>query len=117
MRLTKSFELARFIAAAASGKKADDIVIMDMRELTATTDCFVICSANTSRKTRAIADAVEEKLEEAGVRFLRMEGYREGEWILMDYGDVVAHIFTRDSRAYYALEELWSGAELTPYED
>ncbi|MGN0941350.1 MAG: ribosome silencing factor [Selenomonadaceae bacterium] len=113
----KSLELAREIAAAASNKKAHDIVIMKMIGLTMSTDYFVVCSANTTTQTRAIADEIEEKLMEKGISFLHKEGYREGEWILMDYGDVVAHIFTRDAREYYALESLWRDAELTPYED
>ncbi len=112
-----SRKLAEAIAEAASSKKAHDIVLMKMEGLTIATDYFVVCSANTTTQTRAIADAVEEKLEEAGVSFSHKEGYREGEWILMDYGDCVLHVFTRDSREYYALEQLWGDAELTPYED
>ena len=112
-----SKDLALAIAEAASSKKAHDIVLMKMEGLTVATDYFVVCSANTSTQTRAIADAVEDKLEEAGIPFSHKEGYREGEWILMDYGDCVLHVFTRDSREYYALEQLWGDAELTPYED
>lgn len=112
-----SKELALAIAAAASNKKAHDIVLMKMEGLTVATDYFVVCSANTATQTRAIADEVEEKLAENGVDFSHKEGYREGEWILVDYGDCVLHVFTRDSREYYALEQLWGDAELTPYED
>ena len=112
-----SKELALAIAAATSNKKAHDIVLMKMEGLTIATDYFVVCSANTATQTRAIADEVEEKLAEEGVSFIHKEGYREGEWILMDYGDCVLHVFTRDSREYYALEQLWGDAELTPYED
>jgi len=112
-----SEELARAIAAAASSKKAHDIVLMTMAPVTIATDYFIVCSANTSTQTRAIADAIEEKLDEAGVAINHKEGYREGEWILLDYGECIAHIFTRDSREYYALEQLWGDAELTPYED
>ena len=112
-----SEELSKAVAAAASEKKARDIVIMRMEGLTSATDYFVVCSANTSTQTRAIADEVEKRLSDAGVNFLHKEGYREGEWILMDYGDCVLHVFTRDSREYYALEQLWGDAELTPYED
>lgn len=110
-------ELATAICAAASDKKARDIVTMDMTQLTPTCDAFVVCSANTATQVRAIADNIEEKLAEAGVSFLHKEGYREGEWILMDYGDVVAHVFLQEAREYYALEHLWSDAPLTPYED
>ncbi|MDY6269039.1 MAG: ribosome silencing factor [Selenomonadaceae bacterium] len=90
---------------------------MDMRELTPTCDYFVVCSANTATQVRAIADNIEEKLAEQGESFLHKEGYREGEWVLMDYGDVVAHIFRQEAREYYALEHLWADAKLTPYED
>ena len=110
-------ELATAICAAASDKKARDIVTMDMQGLMISPDYFVICSANTATQVRAIADNIEEELAKDGVAFSHKEGYREGEWILMDYGDVVAHVFRQEAREYYALEHLWSDAPLTPYED
>ena len=110
-------ELANAVAAAASDKKAQDIVLMKMDGLTIAADYFVICSANSTTQVRAIADSIEDKLVESGLNFLHKEGYRQGDWVLLDYGDCVAHIFTRESREYYALEQLWSDAELTPYED
>ena len=105
------------ICAAADEKKARDIVQMDMIGLMSTNDYFVICSANTATQVRAIADNIEEKMEEAGISFLHKEGYCEGEWILLDYGDTVAHIFQQEAREYYALERLWGDAKLTPYEE
>ncbi len=110
-------ELTDAICSAASDKKARDIVTMDMRGLMSSTDCFIICSANTATQVRAIADNIEEKLDEAGVPVGHKEGYREGEWVLLDYGDAVAHVFRQESREYYALERLWGDAKLTPYED
>lgn len=110
-------EISLAICKAASDKKARDIVAMDMRGLMSSTDYFVICSANTATQVRAIADNIEEQLEDAGVHFMHKEGYREGEWVLLDYGDVVAHVFRQESREYYALERLWGDAKLTPYED
>jgi len=110
-------EMSLAICKAASDKKARDIVTMDMRGLMSSTDYFVICSANTATQVRAIADNIEEQLAEAGVAYSHREGYREGEWVLMDYGDVVAHIFMQEAREYYALERLWGDAKLTPYED
>ncbi|WP_102493078.1 ribosome silencing factor [Selenomonas felix] len=110
-------EKSRVIQAAADEKKARDIVQMDMVGLMSTNDYFIICSANTATQVRAIADNIEEKMEEAGVNFLHKEGYREGEWVLLDYGDTVAHIFQQDAREYYALERLWGDAKLTPYEE
>ena len=100
-----------------SEKKASDIVIMEMTELTSTTDYFVISSANTATQVRAIADNVEEKLAEAGKEMLHEEGHREGEWILLDFGDVVVHVFRQDAREFYALEQLWADAKLETYED
>lgn len=110
-------EKCRVIQAAADEKKARDIVQMDMVGLMSTNDYFIICSANTATQVRAIADNIEEKMEGAGVSFLHKEGYREGEWVLLDYGDTVAHIFQQDAREYYALERLWGDAALTPYEE
>ena len=113
-----SLELAKRIADAASDKKARDIVLMNMEGLTPATDYCVVCSAGSTTQVRAIADSIENKLqEEEGIEFLHKEGYREGEWVLMDYGDCVAHIFLQDSREYYSLETLWGDAELTAYED
>ena len=110
-------EKCRAICSAADEKKARDIVQMDMIGLMSTNDYFVICSANTATQVRAIADNIEEKMEEAGIPFLHKEGYREGEWVLLDYGDTVAHIFQQEAREYYALERLWGDAKLTPYEE
>ena len=110
-------EMSQAICAAASDKKARDIVTMDMKNLMSSTDYFMVCSAPTATQVRAIADNIEEKMDEAGVHFNHKEGYREGEWVLLDYGDVVAHIFRQEAREYYALERLWGEAPLTPYED
>ena len=110
-------EMSQAVCKAASDKKARDIVVMDMRELSASTDYFVVCSANTATQVRAIADSIEEQLQEAGVDFFHKEGYREGEWVLLDYGDVVAHVFMQEAREYYALEQLWGDAKLSVYED
>ena len=110
-------EKCRVISSAADEKKARDIVQMDMIGLMSTNDYFVICSANTATQVRAIADNIEEKMEEVGISFLHKEGYREGEWVLLDYGDTVAHIFQQEAREYYALERLWGDAKLTPYEE
>ncbi len=110
-------ETSLLAAKGASEKKASDIVIMEMTELTSTTDYFVISSANTATQVRAIADNVEEKLAEAGKEMLHEEGHREGEWILLDFGDVVVHVFRQDAREFYALEQLWADAKLETYED
>ena len=110
-------EISQAICKAASDKKARDIVIMDMKGISSSTDYFVVCSANTATQVRAIADNIEEELAKEGVAFNHKEGYREGEWVLLDFGDVIAHVFMQEAREYYALERLWGDAELTTYED
>lgn len=115
--MNTSLELANAIAKAADDKKARDIVLMNMAELTPATDYFVICSANSTTQVRAIADNIEEQLREKGEEFMHREGYREAEWVLLDYGDCVAHIFLQDSREFYSLESLWGDAELSVYEE
>ncbi|MBR1581314.1 MAG: ribosome silencing factor [Selenomonadaceae bacterium] len=109
-------ELVERICRAADDKKARDIVTMDMQGLMSSTDYFVICSAQTATQVRAIADNIEDELHEAGVDFSHKEGYNEGEWVLLDYGDVVAHVFREVNREYYALEELWGAADIKHFE-
>ncbi|MBR1730224.1 MAG: ribosome silencing factor [Selenomonadaceae bacterium] len=110
-------EVVKKICKAASDKKAKDIISMKMIDLMPSTDYFVICSAATATQVRAIADNIEEELEKSEVYFDHKEGYREGEWVLLDYGDVVAHVFRDENREYYDLEKLWSDAEITKFED
>lgn len=117
MENEKIQELAKKICKAAADKKAEEIIIMDMRDLMFSTDYFVICSAATATQVRAIADNIEEELDKEKIHFTHKEGYHEGEWVLMDYGDVVAHIFKTENRNYYALEKLWGDAKISDYED
>jgi ribosome-associated protein len=105
-----------FMAKAASDKKAHDIVILDVQGMSMITDHFLICSANSTTQVKAIADNIEKKLEEQGVKLLHKEGYREGRWILLDYGICVAHVFVEEDREFYNLERLWSDAPLHTYE-
>ena len=113
--MSEIFDLAKKICKAAADKKAEDIITMDMRGLMFSTDYFVICSANTATQVRAIADNIEDELAKENIHFSHKEGYHEGEWILMDYGDVVAHIFKTANRDYYALEKLWGDAKIENY--
>ena len=100
--------LATTIAAHAADKKAMDIVALDLREVAGYTDFFVICSGNTDRQTKAIHDAVHLGLKKHhGLLPRRVEGLAEARWILMDYLDVVVHVFTPETRSYYRLEQLW----------
>ncbi len=106
-------ELAERIAAIASDKKAIDIRVIDLRGIVSYTDFFVICSGNTERQAKAVHDAIYEELKKGGdERPLprRTEGARESRWILLDYWDVIVHIFTPEAREYYRLEHLWGEA-------
>ena len=96
---------------AAVDKKAFDIAVLGVSELTSIADYFVLCSANTERQTQAIADSVIEKVRsEQSARPLLVEGTTPGRWILIDYGDFIVHVFTEDCRRYYGLERLWGDA-------
>lgn len=95
---------------AADGKKASDIVVFDVSGLTPVADYFVICSGHSTLQVRAIADAVQEGLDRAGERLLHLEGYERGRWVLLDYGDVVVHVFLDEDREYYNIERLWADA-------
>jgi ribosome-associated protein len=100
--------LARRIAAVAIDKKARDVVVLDMRDVVAYTDFLVIATGNTERQTQAIEDAIYRELKDSERTMPeRVEGKPEGRWILMDYLDCVAHIFTPAARDYYRLETLW----------
>ena len=113
----KTFDLATKICKAASDKKASEVITMDMRGVMFSTDYFVVGSAQTATQVRAIADNITEELDKEEIHFSHREGYHEGEWILLDYGDVVAHIFKEENRQYYALEQLWSEAEIKVFSD
>lgn len=103
-------ELAMKIAGAASDKKATDILLLNMEGLSPVTDYYVICSAGNSTLVKTIADNIEDKLAEVGVFPTHKEGYADARWILLDYGDIVAHIFLEEERNFYNLEQLWADA-------
>lgn len=101
----------RTAVQAALDKKAFDLNVLAVSELTSIADYFVLCSANTERQTQAIADSVMEKVRnEASVKPLLVEGTTPGRWILIDYGDFIVHVFTEECRRYYGLERLWGDA-------
>ncbi|HLK59402.1 MAG TPA: ribosome silencing factor [Chthonomonadaceae bacterium] len=105
-----SEEKVRLMATVADAVRAEEIMALDLRDLTIIADFFLICTGKSSIQLRAIADRIEEKLREFGERKLRIEGYQEATWILMDYGDVVVHIMAAEQRAFYNLEGFWSNA-------
>ncbi|MDD2421876.1 MAG: ribosome silencing factor [Heliobacteriaceae bacterium] len=98
---------ALHIAKAAAEKKAMDILLLDLREKSRVTDYFVICTGNSTPQVHAITQNIEKKMRETGQPLLRMEGFREAHWVLMDYGDVIAHVFRAETREFYSLERLW----------
>ncbi len=106
----KSLDKARLAVKAALDKKAKDVVILELRDLSIITDYFVICSGESSTQVRSIADNVEEKLRRESIRPSGIEGYNLSQWILMDYGDVIVHVFEEGTRAFYELEKLWLDA-------
>lgn len=101
------------ICNCALDKKAEDVVILDLQKVSTFCDYFVISSAGSFKKTRAIADHIEETLEGRNVKVHHAEGRQDGNWILLDYADVVVHIFCDQARAFYGLERLWADAERT----
>lgn len=98
-------------------KKALDVQVLHVAPLTSIADYLVIGSAESDRQTRAIADSVVEILSRVGQRPLSLEGTTSGQWVLIDFGDVVAHVFRHDTRSHYALERLWSDARSIPVPD
>lgn len=103
--------LAKKIAHAALTKKGYDVAILDLRKLTTMTDYFVVCSVDSDTQARAVADAIKHETTGKGEMLVRKEGYSEGRWVLLDYVDVVAHVFHKDVRSFYNLEKLWGDAK------
>ncbi|MFH1478433.1 MAG: ribosome silencing factor [Candidatus Omnitrophota bacterium] len=103
-------EKALFVAGLAISKKAEDIVILDMKKLSNITNFFIIATASSSKRAQTIADTIEEGLSKKKMSLSGTEGYREANWILIDAFDVIAHIFSKEARAFYNLESLWGDA-------
>ena len=105
-----SREAAIAAARAAADKQADDVTILDVQELIVITDFFVICSGSTDRQVKTIVEEVERALRARDLRPVRREGEQESRWVLLDYVDVVVHVFGEEEREYYDLERLWADA-------
>ncbi|NRD27511.1 ribosome silencing factor [Frigoribacterium sp. VKM Ac-2836] len=110
----RAIELLQIAARAADDKQADDLVALDVSGPLPLTDVFLLATGRSERNVVAIAGEIEDKMLEAGVKTLRREGRAEGRWILLDFGDVVAHVFHDEDRQYYALERLWSDCPTIP---
>lgn len=105
-------DLARRIVELAEDKKAADIVLLDLGELTTLADAFVICSGGSERQIAAIADGITGGLRDEGIKPIGREGTAESHWVLLDFGSVIVHVFTPPERDYYQLERHWAGARI-----
>lgn len=116
--MSEAGTIARACAAAASDKKASDIVVLDMEGISTFTDFFVICSADSEPQIRAVASAIRESLREKfGRKPLSEDGFPASQWVVLDYGDVIIHLFHSAKREHYDLEKLWSDARRVDVQD
>lgn len=113
----RALELVRTAAQAASDKQAENIIAFDVSEQLVITDAFLLCSAPNDRQVRAVVDAIEEKLRDAGAKPARREGERDGRWVLLDYAEIVVHVQHEEERSFYALERLWRDCPLISLPD
>jgi len=109
-----SQDVLHVVAKAADDKKAEEIIALNMQGISLMADYFVICHGNNDKQVQAIAREIKNQAEEKGLNVKRLEGFDEAKWVLVDLGDVIAHVFHRDERGYYNLEKLWGDA---PIED
>lgn len=107
-----SRELAKIAVAGLEDKKADDIRIIDISEVSVMADYFIIASGTNRNQVQAMADNVEEKLHDAGIHPRQIEGYHTANWILMDFNDIIVHIFNEEDRLFYNLEKIWLDGKL-----
>lgn len=106
-----SRQIAETIVSVLSKRIGRDIKLLQIDSITVIADYFVICTANTATQIKSLCDEVEAALEEQGERVLHREGYRQGGWVLLDYGCVIVHVFLEETRAFYDLERLWADAK------
>ena len=114
MTSTNSFERALLCTRFALDKKAYDLQLLDVSKLTTVSDYFLICTGRSDTQVRAIAQHVEQSLAVQAIRPRAIEGYTRGQWVLMDYGDVVVHVFLAETRDFYGLDHLWADAPRIP---
>ncbi|WP_186576470.1 ribosome silencing factor [Aquibacillus kalidii] len=105
-----SKQLVQLTAKACDDKRGQDIVILDMKDVSLISDYFVICEGTNERQVQAIAREIKEQAQEKDIHIKRLEGFEQARWILVDLGDVVCHVFHKDERNYYNLERLWGDA-------
>jgi ribosome-associated protein len=110
----RAIALTQIAAAAADSKQGDDVVALDVSDPLPLTDVFVLVTGRNERNVQAIASEVEERMIEAGAKPLRREGRAEGRWVLLDFGDIVVHVFHEEERLFYSLERLWKDCPVIP---
>ena len=115
--VTASVDLACVAARAASEKQGEDVLVLDVRDLITITDYFVIASASSDRQVKTIAEEVEKTLKDRGVKPVRVEGASSSRWVLLDFVDLVVHVFNEEQRDFYRLERLWVDAPRVDWED
>lgn len=108
--------MAEEVALAADDKKAKDITLIEVEKVSTVADYFVLCTGTSTTQVKAISDAVETRMEEAGYGQPRIEGGREGRWVLLDYGQVVVHVMLDQEREFYALERLWKNGRVEAWQ-
>ena len=111
--LLKPSEMSEKAVGILEGKKARDINVIDITEVSILADFFIICSGTSSTHIRTLADEVEEEMGKAGIKCLHKEGYDSARWILLDFSDVVVHVFHEEDRNFYKLERLWSDGKFS----
>lgn len=111
----KAEALLSLVVNAAEDKKAHDVIALNLKEISLVADYFVICSGNSDTQVQAIASEIRKQAEQKGVRIRGIEGMDTARWVLIDMGDVVAHIFHREEREFYSIERLWSDAKVVEF--
>ncbi|MCD8082460.1 MAG: ribosome silencing factor [Clostridiales bacterium] len=110
-------EMVKLAVGALEDKKAEDIRIIDIRQVSVLADYFLIASGSNSKQVQAMTDSVEEALQKSGFACRQIEGYQSANWVLMDYGDIIVHVFCREDRLFYDLERIWrDGKTISPEE-
>ena len=115
--MEQSKMMLKLIYQALEDKKGEDLVMIDISQVSVLADYFVICSAGNDSQIQALVDNVDEKMHENGYQIRQQEGRNSGTWVLLDYGDVIVHIFERENRSFYNLERIWNdGRRILPEE-
>jgi len=115
--LTGSHYDAQRISELMIEKKAVDIIIIDVRKITTLTDFFVVCTSESQPQSRAITDHINQKMKEDGIKSWHIEGYEHLDWVLIDFVNIVVHIFSKETREYYEFERLWADGMITTIQD